>query len=48
LLIPHGDTQLLAGDVVTLLCEKEHIEEVELILHKGGGQPSSKDSARKS
>lgn len=35
LLIPHGNTQLLAGDLVTLLCEKGHIEEVEVILTNG-------------
>jgi CIC family chloride channel protein len=28
LLIPHGDTRLAAGDVVTLLCERDHLEEV--------------------
>ena len=35
LLIPHGDTQVLAGDVMTLLCEKAHVNEVEAILSDG-------------
>lgn len=34
LLIPRGNTQLLAGDMVTLLCEREHIQEVETLLNK--------------
>jgi chloride channel protein, CIC family len=45
LLIPHGDTLLLAGDLVTLLCEKEHIEEVESILSKGASESVSKENA---
>jgi CIC family chloride channel protein len=27
LLIPHGDTRLAAGDVVTLLCDRDHIDD---------------------
>ena len=34
LLIPHGDTKLQAGDVVTALCMREVIEEVKLSLTK--------------
>jgi CIC family chloride channel protein len=48
LLLPHGNTLLLAGDVITLLCEKEHVEEVESILLKGGAPSSPTDSAPKS
>lgn len=32
LLIPHGDTRLQAGDVVTALCERDHADEVRSIL----------------
>jgi chloride channel protein, CIC family len=28
LIIPHGDTSLMAGDVVTALCERAHVSEV--------------------
>jgi CIC family chloride channel protein len=32
LVIPHGDTQLQAGDVVTALCEREHVSEIKAAL----------------
>jgi len=32
LLIPHGDTVMQAGDVVTVLCELKHVEEVQAIM----------------
>jgi len=48
LLIPHGSTILLTGDVVTLLCEKEHSEEVEAILSKGDVHLSSKENTKES
>jgi CIC family chloride channel protein len=47
LLIPHGDTVLQAGDVVTLLCERDHIEEVESILLSGERQEDSEPGADK-
>ena len=34
LLIPNGNTRLQANDVVTILCERKQIEEVEVILSK--------------
>jgi CIC family chloride channel protein len=37
LVIPHGDTQLRAGDVVTALCEREHVGEVKAILNPPTG-----------
>jgi CIC family chloride channel protein len=40
LIIPRGKTRLLARDIVTLLCEKEHVEEVQDILSKGGDSQS--------
>jgi len=35
LLIPHGDTQLQAGDIVTALCEREYLDEVKTALLNG-------------
>jgi CIC family chloride channel protein len=32
LLIPHGDTRLAAGDVVTVLCERDHIDAARSVL----------------
>ena len=32
LLIPHGDTVLMAGDIVTVLCERDHADEVKSAL----------------
>ncbi|MGE5252053.1 MAG: chloride channel protein [Bacteroidota bacterium] len=32
LLIPNGDTELQAGDRVTVLCEREHLEQVSSLL----------------
>ncbi|MHB8630131.1 MAG: chloride channel protein [Aggregatilineales bacterium] len=32
LLIPHGDSQLQAGDIVTALCEREYVDEVRTRL----------------
>lgn len=34
LVIPHGDTRLESGDVVTALCEREWIDEVRALLTK--------------
>ncbi len=34
LVIPHGDTQLAAGDVVTALCEKDCVEKVKAELNQ--------------
>jgi CIC family chloride channel protein len=44
LLIPHGDTQLMGGDVVTLLCEQGHIQEVESVLNKAASDHAQKKS----
>jgi CPA1 family monovalent cation:H+ antiporter len=30
--IPHGDTQVMPGDIVTILCEREHLDEIKNIL----------------
>jgi len=30
--IPHGDTRLLAGDIVTVLCEREYMDEIKNLL----------------
>jgi CPA1 family monovalent cation:H+ antiporter len=30
--IPHGDTQLLPGDVVTVLCEREYLDDIRKLL----------------
>ena len=46
LMIPHGNTALLAGDTVTLLCEKGHLEELQTILREGGVQPASTGDAK--
>lgn len=32
LIIPHGDTRLQAGDMVTALCEREYIPQVKTTL----------------
>jgi CIC family chloride channel protein len=32
LIIPHGDTRLQAGDIVTALCEHEHVHQFKAIL----------------
>jgi CIC family chloride channel protein len=48
LLIPHGETLLMAGDLMTLLCEKEHIEEVQSFLTKGRSEPVAKANPRES
>jgi Trk K+ transport system NAD-binding subunit len=34
LLIPHGDTKLESGDVVTALCERQYSEELRAALTK--------------
>ena len=36
LVIPHGDTRLEPGDVVTALCEREYSEELRTVLTKMG------------
>jgi Trk K+ transport system NAD-binding subunit len=33
LVIPHGDTRLQAGDIVTALCERESAEQIVLALN---------------
>jgi Trk K+ transport system NAD-binding subunit len=38
MLIPHGDTQLMAGDVVTALCERGCADEVVTVLENGANQ----------
>jgi CIC family chloride channel protein len=39
MLIPHGDTQLMVGDIVTALCERGCADEVVAMLGNGGSQP---------
>lgn len=34
LLIPHGDTELQAGDMITILCEREYINTVQTTLNQ--------------
>ncbi|MCA9908820.1 MAG: chloride channel protein, partial [Anaerolineae bacterium] len=38
-LIPHGDTRLEAGDVVTALCEREFTQEIHAALKAGSPDP---------
>jgi len=44
LLIPHGDTKLRTGDVVTLLCERECISEVQIAFAEKKKSNFAKDS----
>jgi CIC family chloride channel protein len=44
LLIPRGDTFLSAGDLLTLLCERDYIEEVTSILLAGKSLPPSSET----
>jgi Trk K+ transport system NAD-binding subunit len=39
LLIPHGDTRLQSGDMVTALCERECADEVRAALTVGKSDP---------
>ena len=38
LVIPHGDTRLQAGDIVTALCEREHIDEIKSALNESAAK----------
>jgi CIC family chloride channel protein len=42
LIIPHGDTQIQAGDVVTALCEREYIPQLKTTLNPLDITPSEK------
>ncbi len=45
LIIPHGDTRLATGDIVTALCERECVQQVKTMLNQPPTSPNENDAA---